>query len=90
MEYVDFTGLKFNEIPEQDNPAFDDSEPECLMIVDASKIHHCDGVTVLHILPPNNIDRVVKLGHFYEHKNALIFIDAWIKEYQSFLESTDE
>ena len=72
METVDFYPKTFHEIPEQDNPAFNNQE--CLMVVKDFKNHHA---IVLHISEENRKqgDAVVHIAKFWRHDLALEYCE---------------
>ena len=61
MQTVDFYPKEFNDIPEQDNPAF--GNKECLMIV---KEHHGTKACVL-LVKPDPIESVTSIALFWRH-----------------------
>ncbi len=69
METVDFYPKTFQQIDDQDNPAFGDSE--CLMIVaeNSGKVEHPHAV-VLHIIP-DPIESVTIVAKFWKHDKAI-------------------
>ena len=79
MQVVDFSEKSFNEIPDQDNPAFEQGLEPCLMIVKSAKQHLVgNGVTVLEVKDSEDdtcTERVTSLGHFYTKENATKFAD---------------
>lgn len=95
MEIVDFSDRRFDQIPDQDNPAMSHKywdeerlgpEPKnrCLMLVQAHSYHHIGspGVTVLEIdNPENKGDRVLGLGVFYSYDSAKLFAEAYAEKH---------
>ena len=83
IEIIDFSKKYWHEIPNQDNPAYQDEKIRCLMLVRALNKDSVgkDGVTVLDINNPEiTEDAVLSLGHFYRKENAEIFSAAYIAE----------
>ncbi len=76
METVDFYPKTFQEIPEQDNPAFGDDE--CLMVV--SESDKCPHAVVLHIDPEGRKlgDSVTHIAKFWRHNRAIEYCDAFV------------
>ena len=71
METVDFYPKRFDEIPRQDNPAFDDGE--CLMVV-REVVPKSIRAVVLHINPEPGY-AVNHVAIFWQHKDALEYCD---------------
>ena len=63
MEVVDFYPTKFNDIPDQDNPAFDATE-ECIVV--CADVAIGDRVMVLHIVP-DPVESVNRIAMFWHH-----------------------
>jgi len=84
MEILDFRYRLFHEIPTQDNPAFFEEHPLCLMVTRRFKHHSVSpGFSVLGIWIPTTLDRgATSLGHFYGVDNALIFAKAYAEKYK--------
>lgn len=78
MEIVDFSSKYFQEIPEQDNPAFSDTKLSCIMLVKSQSQYRVGkGVTVLRVDAPSDIETVTSLGHFYKKENAELFANSY-------------
>ncbi len=73
MDTVNFYPKTFQEIPEQDNPAFD--EHECLMIVAESNTNSGHAV-VLHI-KPGPVDSVNHIAKFWDYEKAEQYCDTF-------------
>lgn len=73
MDMVDFYPKTFQEIPDQDNPAF--GTHECYMIVKESE--HCPHSVILHISEENLAegDAVVHVAKFWRHEKALQYCE---------------
>jgi hypothetical protein len=69
MQVVDFYPTKFNDIPNQDNPAFDATE-ECVVVCADAAIGN--RVMVLHIIP-DPVESVNRVAMFWKHDIALKF-----------------
>jgi len=75
MEIVNFYPITFNEIQEQDNPAFGDDA--CLMIVRESFI--TDHAVVLQIVP-DPIESVAHIAKFWRVEGAIDYCDYLISK----------
>lgn len=69
MQTVDFYPKEFDEIPEQDNPAFD--KHECVMIV---KEYGGTKACVLHIVP-DPVESVISIALFWRHELAVEYAE---------------
>ncbi|RLC30409.1 hypothetical protein DRH13_04355 [Candidatus Woesebacteria bacterium] len=77
MEVVDFYPKTFQEIPEQDNPAFDnDQRKTCMMVVKSTRPNQKDHAVVLHIYP-NGHDTVTRIAVFGRHDLALKYAESF-------------
>ena len=65
MQTIDFYPQEFRDIPEQDNPAFDNHE--CVMIV---KEYNGEKACVLHIVP-DPVETVTSIASFWGHDRAV-------------------
>jgi hypothetical protein len=74
MEVITFNEHRFQDIPEQDNPAFDTHR--CFMICKTP-----DGLrySVLYIDPTNTDDTVCRIAEFFDFNNALIWTDRYLR-----------
>ncbi len=68
METVDFYPKTFQDIPDQDNPAF--YGDECLMIVRSTHDFQKRHAIVLHIIP-DPIESVNHVAVFWDHDKAV-------------------
>ena len=72
MQVVDFSNKYFQEIPDQDNPAFSDTSLNCILLVKTQPQHSIgEGVTVLRIDASSYIETVTSLGHFYKKRKRV-------------------
>ena len=82
MEVLDFTDKKFQEIPEQDNPAF--GIHECFMVC-RSQDYTIEKrrFIVLKIEPienPKENESVTRIAEFWDSVLALDFVDAYVSQ----------
>lgn len=74
MEVISFDQT-FYEIPKQDNPFYDDSKQDCIMIC-TGKNNDC--IEVIYCKHSNGNSKHNVVCVFYEIENAEIFADAFI------------
>ena len=85
MEIINFSNVKFKDIPEQDNPAYD--KHECLMLCEAA---NSKMILLAHIIPVNNTlknDSLTRIGYFLNEEIAINVADRYAKNDQYNLDS---
>lgn len=82
MEVLDFTNKTFQEIPEQDNPAYDIHE--CFMVCRSQDYSQTKKrFVVLKIEPvenPKENESVTRIAEFWDSALALDFTDAYVSQ----------